>query len=53
MVDQNLIVLNLYNIPINKILVTEFMAVKVPQYLNSMQKMSQRNQQHLGTSFQK
>ena len=33
-VNQHLIVLNLYSVSISKILVTEFVTVKVSQYLN-------------------
>ena len=36
--------LNLYSTLINKILVTEFMTVKVSQNLTSMQRMSARTQ---------
>ena len=53
-VDQHLIVLNLYNVLINKILVLKFMAVKVSQNLNSMQKSSaQWNQQLFRFVFSK
>ena len=45
MVNQHLIVVNLGSVSINKILVTEFITVKVSQDLTSMQNMStQRNQ---------
>ena len=40
MVDQHLIVLNLYSISINKILTTGFMTMKFSKNLNSVQKMS-------------
>ena len=38
--NQFLIVQNLYSVSINKILVTEFIAVKVSQNVNLMQNMS-------------
>ena len=38
-VNQHLIVLNLDNITINKVLLTEFITVKVSQNLNLMQNM--------------
>ena len=38
-VNQHLIVLNLDNITINKVLLTEFTTVKVSQNLNLMQNM--------------
>ena len=45
-VNQHLIVLNLDNITINKVLLTEFITVKVSQNLNLMQNMlTQWNQQ--------
>ena len=48
LVDQHLIILNLFSNSINKDLVTGFVTVKVSQNLNSMQKMSaQWNKQHV------
>ena len=52
--NQKLIVLNLYSVSFNKVLVTEFINVKVSQDLNLMENMSTQWNQQLSTYvFQK
>ena len=53
-VNQYLIVLNLYSVSVSKVLVTEYITVKVSQNLNLMLNMStQWNQQHSRSVFSK
>ena len=53
-VNQYLIVLNLYSVSVSKVLVTEYITVKVSQNINLMLNMStQWNQQHSRSVFSK